>query len=100
MIYEVIVSSPAEADIASAFVWYEDKGINLGVDFIRCVDAVVAGLHRMPLRFPKRFGEFRLALVPRFPYGVYFIVNEPEAFVSVQAVLHFSQDAPAELRQR
>jgi plasmid stabilization system protein ParE len=100
MIYEVIVSSPAEADIVSAFVWYEDKGINLGVDFIRCVDAVLAGLQRIPLRFPKRYGEFRMAMVPRFPYAVYFIVNEPESFVSVQAVLNFSQDAAAELRQR
>ena len=100
MSYEIIVSSTAEADLASAFVWYEDKGINLGVDFIRCVDAALAGLKRIPLRFPQRHGEFRLAMVPRFPYAIYFIVNEPESFISVQAILHFAQDASAELTPR
>lgn len=100
MTYEVIVSSPAEVDIAAAFAWYEDKAATLGVDFIRCVDAVIAGLQRMPLRFALRHGEFRMAPVPRFPYAIYYIVNESESFLSVQAVLHFSQDAATELRQR
>jgi toxin ParE1/3/4 len=100
MKFDLIVSPEAEADVASAFVWYEERGTGLGVDLVRCVDATIARIHRAPLMFPKKEGEFRQAMTPRFPYAVYFVVNEAQKFISVRAVLHFSQDAPAYLRQR
>ena len=100
MAFELIVASPAEADIASAFVWYEGKGLNLGVDFVRCVDVTLARVQRSPLMFPVKYGAYRQAMVPRFPYAVYFIANEEQKFVSVQAVLHFSQDVPSYLKER
>ncbi len=90
MALELIVASLAEADIASAFAWYQGKGSGLDVDLIRCIDATLARVHRSPLLFAKKYGEFRQAMIPRFPYAVYFILDEEQRLISVRAVLHFS----------
>lgn len=100
MAFDLFVASQAEADIASAFIWYEDKGSGLGVDLIRCIDATLARVHRSPLLFAKKYGEFRQAMIPRFPYAVYFVLDEELRLISVRGVLHFSQNVPAHLKQR
>lgn len=92
---ELRLASSAEADLAAAFDWYERRGPGLGGDFVRCVDATIALLHRSPQLFRLRHGEYRLATVPRFPYGVYFIWDQPANRISVRRVLHFAQNAPA-----
>jgi plasmid stabilization system protein ParE len=91
------VSSRAEADLVAAFYWYEDRMPGLGVDFIRCVDAVVTRIRHAPGIFRLRHGEYRLAPTPRFPYAIYFVWRENDQAVSVRRVLHYSQDAPRHL---
>ena len=91
------ISSRAEADIAAAFDWYEERSEGLGVDFVRCVDVTIVLAQRLPRLFRKRKGEYRLAMTPRFPYAVYFIYNEAADLVSVRRVLRFSQDRDSHL---
>ena len=93
-----LVSDPdADLDIESAFEWYEGQHPGLGADFIdqlrRAYDRISAGPHRYPEPSP----PFRRALLRRFPYGVYFVV-EPGQVVLV-AVLHLARD-PEVLRGR
>jgi toxin ParE1/3/4 len=92
------VSSRAEADIASAFDWYQERGTDLGVDFVRCVDATMALIQRSPQIFRERYGGMRMAMTPRFPYGIYFLWDSGTDFISVRRVLSFSQNAPAHLK--
>ena len=92
------VSSRAEADIASAFDWYQERGTDLGVDFIRCVDATMALITRSPQIFRVRYRGMRVAMTPRFPYGIYFLWDEGAGFVSVRRVLCFSQNVPVHLK--
>jgi plasmid stabilization system protein ParE len=94
---ELLISSRAEADVTSAFDWYQKNGADLGGDFIRCVDATLSLIHRSPQIFRKRHGLLRMAMTPRFPYAVYFLWDEEAHFISVRRILHFSQHAPAQL---
>jgi plasmid stabilization system protein ParE len=95
---ELIVSSRAEADLTAAFDWYQARATDLGVDFLRCADATIALIERSPQIFRKRHGEFRMAMTPRFPYGIYFVLDEEQRIVSIRRVLKFSQNAPTHLK--
>jgi plasmid stabilization system protein ParE len=67
----------------------------LGVDFIRCLDTTISLVQRSPQLFRNRHGEIRLAMIPRFPFAVYFIWDEAAGFASICRILHFAQNAPA-----
>jgi len=96
---EFWTTSDAERDLVSAFDRYRAKGSTLGLDFIRCVDVTMALVRQSPRLFRKRYGEVRMAMTPRFPYAVYFIWDEAAGIISVLRILHFSQNAPANLRE-
>ena len=69
----LVVRSAAEADIAAAALWYEERATGLGTEFLRAVDVILAEIRRMPERFPVIHPQCRRALLRRFPYAVYFV---------------------------
>lgn len=85
-----LVRSAAEADLAEAYEWYEERSPGLGSEFLRAVDVTFASIARMPGIFPKLHEDIRRARLRRFPYGVFFI--ERSGTVSVLAVLHAHRD--------
>jgi len=99
MSFELRITSRAEADIVAEFEWYEARSPGLGVAFVRCVDAAIETIQRSPTIFRPRVGDFRLATTARFPYGVYFLVNERTNLVSVRRVLHFARNRETYLRR-
>ena len=85
-----IVRSPAEADLAEAFEWYEQRSRGLGLEFLRAVDVTFATIARTPQQFPRVHQEIRRARLRRFPYGVFFL--EQAGPISVLAVMHAHRD--------
>ena len=90
---KIIVEPEAEADIIAAAVWYEQRSPGLGWEFDRVVDACLAEVSRNPMRFPAVRKNARRALLRRFPFGVFFVVDEQS--VRVIACLHARQDPAA-----
>lgn len=86
----LVIRRRAEHDIAEAALWYESRRPGTALYFIRCVDAAMALLARHPEIGPKQFDPFRRILVSRFPFGVFYTVEEVS--VVVHAVLHNSRD--------
>lgn len=80
----------AEEDIRDAAQWYEGERVGLGREFTRAVRALLATVAREPERYPRARAEVRRALLRRFPYAVYFVV-EPEVVV-VLACVHVRRD--------
>jgi plasmid stabilization system protein ParE len=62
----------------------------LGKDFVRMVDAAFAGITRQPLLFPPVHRGLRRVLLRRFPYAVYYRVDDDA--IRVIAVLHTAMD--------
>lgn len=81
-----LVEPEAEAELEEAFVWYEGRATGLGTEFTRAVRAVFAAIRRNPEQFARVRHDIRRALVRRFPYAVYYVV-EPEQ-IAVIAVVH------------
>lgn len=88
--YRLVAESEVEQDIEAAFDWYEDQQPGLGVEFLEelrhSYDRIATG----PRHYSKLIAGFRRALLRRFPFGVYFVV-EPDRVV-VLAVLHLARD--------
>ncbi|MBX9611679.1 MAG: type II toxin-antitoxin system RelE/ParE family toxin [Burkholderiales bacterium] len=87
MTWTVLFEPPAQAEIAEAFDWYEEKSYGLGGDFLRAVAAAAERLARDPEAFPRTSAGFRRVLLRRFPYALHFQVLIGQT-VSVLACLH------------
>ena len=83
---QIIIRSEAGDDLRSTFAWYENQEKGLGVEFLRCVDASMFSISRSPKIFPSLYKGMRRALIRRFPYGIFFILEERR--IVVLAVLH------------
>jgi hypothetical protein len=68
MAADLTVVPEAADDIASAYAWYESQRYGLGEDFLSVVDAAFERIRRQPnVHFPVH-GDYRRALLRRFPY--------------------------------
>ena len=82
----LIVRPEAEAEMAEAFDWYEDRVPGLGSEFLLCVDAVLGAILRSPEQYPRVHRTVRRALTRRFPYGIFFV--EKGERIVVLSVFH------------
>ena len=71
----------AEWELLEARRWYEDQRPELGRTFAAAVDKTLAGIVQNPLAYLRAHGETRRALVPRFPYAIYFHIVADELIV-------------------
>jgi plasmid stabilization system protein ParE len=90
VILPLIVNPEAEADLADAKAYYDQRSPGLGDDFILCVEEVFDRLQRTPGLYAKVFQDLRLALIRRFPYAVIYRIDEEQ--VTVVAVYHTRRD--------
>ena|SRR5438128_2626449 len=84
------VRPEAELDALEAASWYDGEREGLGTEFLVALRATFARVEAGPLRFPLVFREFRRAILHRFPFGVFFIVEAERA--TVVAVTHLHRD--------
>jgi len=77
-------------DLDDASLWYEQQRAGLGSRFLAAIEQVFNRVQRLPLMHEIVYKDVRLALVRRFPYGVYFRV-QPER-IEVIAVYHNHRD--------
>jgi plasmid stabilization system protein ParE len=85
-------------DLADAYGWYEQQQPGLGEAFLASVDASFDIIGKYPEMFAAVHREVRRALVARFPFAVFYLV-EPQRVV-VLTVLHTARDPRAWPRPR
>jgi|SRR5210317_480970 len=90
MKYDLIIRPEARSDLLDAFHWYQNQRTGLGYDFRLCVDEVVSKIQRNPLIHKVIDDGIRRSVTRRFPYGVFYIVENKR--IIVLAVLHARQE--------
>jgi len=90
VILPLIVNPEAEADLAEAKAWYDDRSPRLGDDLLECIEEVFDRLRRAPRLNGEVFQDLRIALVRRFPYSVVCRVDEDQ--LTVVAIYHTRRD--------
>ena len=83
---KLIIRPEAEADLTEAFEWYETRVTGLGLEFIRTVDSLFNSIIRNPQAYPIVHKTARRALTRKFPYEVFFMVDDDR--VVIVAVFH------------
>ena len=89
----------AKADVAGAYLWYEEQALGLGLEFLRCVETALMAIQRMPLSCPVVHESYRRALVRRFPFAIFFEFEEGRNRCVIYSVFHCSQN-PDKWRSR
>jgi len=93
----LVIRADARGDIHHAGRWYEQQMGGLGARFMTELDRVLQRIRETPLQFPEVDEGVRRALLRRFPYGVYFLLDS--ASVVILAVLHLHR-RPRVVRER
>jgi len=86
----LVVRVEAEADIERAARWYEAELPGLGAEFLESIQDTVAAILESPLMYPAVEGDVRRAIMRRFPFLVYFTLDDD--VVCMLAVLHGRRD--------
>ena len=86
----LLLAPEARADLADAFAWYERQRQGLGSEFLAEVARILEVIEDAPERYAIVRGSTRRALVHRFPYAVFYILD-PDV-VAVTAVMHGRRD--------
>lgn len=86
MAFRLKFSSRALRETGEAQEWYELQSPGLGDEFIAAMELQLKRLEQAPLLYAEVIPKIRRALLPRFPYGLFFVVRDD--LVHVFAVLH------------
>ena len=80
----------AEAEIAEAFDWYDQDGIENGAAFLAELERVERFIRLNPLLYPKVEGDIHRANLRRFPYALFYVVDGDT--ISVLSCFHQHRD--------
>ena len=97
MAYTVRLRPEAVDDVDRALAYYASIRIELLVQLQAEFDNFFDSVGERPLSFQVHAGAIRRVFMERFPYGIYYVVDE--TVVTVLAVFHFADD-PGKLEQR
>jgi plasmid stabilization system protein ParE len=86
----LVLRRVAQREIDDAADWYERQRVGLGEQFIEEVNRMFGVLLATPELYPVVHGDIRQALLHRFPYAVYYLV-EPDRVIVV-GVVHTARD--------
>lgn len=90
MTLEIRLRPEAEQDLAESATWYEEQRQGLGQEFLDEILTMLSNIADTPLMYPNVHRNTRRALIQRFPFGVYYRVEEMT--VIVVAVIHGSRN--------
>ncbi len=97
MVNELVLAPEVEQDLSDAFHWYNERRAGLGEDFLTCVDACIQSILRNPEMHAIICGNYRRAIVRRFPYSVFH--GYQGSSITVYSVFQNAQN-PAKWRRR
>jgi len=97
MTYTVRLREEAERDLQEAASWYESQKPGLGNEFLDMVLEMTCSIEQSPFSYPIVHRDTRRAVLSRFPFALFYIVQGRE--ISVISVMHGSRD-PAKWQRR
>lgn len=87
---KLILKPEAEKDIRKAMAWYNEQNKNLPDILLNIIDESLEKIKEFPEHYQKRYNDIRIVFTKKFPYGIYYTLEENTIFV--HAVLHTKQN--------
>jgi plasmid stabilization system protein ParE len=95
----VVFSEEALADRERAIEYYQERSFGLGFAWEEDYERTETRLEQNPESFPEYLFFVRRALLNRFPFSVFYAINDIDKTVVIIGILHQSQDIDI-IRQR
>ena len=73
---DVIFSERAELDLNEIADWYKNIRAGLEQEFLICIEAEVELIRKKPLIYKEFYKNVRKAIINKFPYGIYYLIEE------------------------
>ena len=89
MSFVLVVTPRAAEDAGEAALWYNKQRHGLGEDFLLAVEAELNSITRNPNQYAIMRGCYRRAVVQRFPFGIFYAVENDK--VIVFAIWHYKR---------
>jgi plasmid stabilization system protein ParE len=86
----VRVQPRAKSHLNEAYEWYDEQRAGLGREFLEAIEDCIEQIADNPGMFPVHRGRIRRAVAHRFPYLIFYVVEERESVVI--AVFHAARD--------
>lgn len=99
MSYTVKLLPKVHQEMQAANKWYNNQLEGLGNDFKLAVTKEIDYIREFPRHYQTKYKELRQALVNRFPYAIFYLVEEGKKEVVIFGVMHTSRD-PENIRKR
>jgi len=96
-VFRIVFTQAARLELIKAQDWYESEAAGLGRRFREAIEVQTERMSAHPLQFPIVFKNVHRALLRRFPYSLFFVVEGDTLFVI--GCFHASRD-PEQWRQR
>lgn len=90
MNYKLIIKPEAENDLDEAIEWYKEQNENLPSQLLNEVETGLNKIQKYPEHYQKRYKEIRITFTKKFPYGIYYTLENEIIFV--HAILHNKQN--------
>jgi len=90
--YKVLLTDDAENDVNCSFMWYEIQKPNLGKDFITSIDRSLKTISDTPFTYPIVYKNIRRCVIKKFPFCIYYFIEEEVREIRVVAVFHNSRN--------
>lgn len=86
MAYRLKLSGRAVRQVGEAYEWYEAQIQGLGSEFELAFELQLKRLEQVPVLYSEVLPGVRRTLLPRFPFGVFYVVKND--LVHILAVIH------------
>jgi plasmid stabilization system protein ParE len=90
MTLPVVFRRRFQDDLGAGFDWYEEHRSGLGEEFLSAVQSTLRSIEQFPEMFVFIHRDVRRAIVSRFPFAVFYLVESRR--VVVLRVLHTARD--------
>lgn len=88
MKYTVKILPIAHSDLKKAKKWYNEQRENLGQDFKMEVNKEIDYISENPKHYQLKYKKLRQSLVTKFPYAIYYFIDEERTQIVIIGVLH------------
>jgi toxin ParE1/3/4 len=86
---KLIIKPSAELDAMDAANWYNQRLDGLGNEYLLALEAKINAIRRNPQQFTVFYKNIRRALTGRFPFGIFYIIENDVVYVL--AIIHTSR---------
>lgn len=97
--YKIKLLPVVHTDLRKSKKWYQDKNETLALEFKAEIDKEIDYIGEYPEHYQRKYKELRQSLVTRFPYAIFYLVEEEQKRIVVFGVLHTSRN-PEIVRKR